>query len=280
MRPSEQKILILFFAFLFFTAPVLFNVSDLNAQCFKENKAFRAGEKLSFIIYYNMAFIWVDAGKAYFDVKFEKHKGIPAYKFDSYGSSLPSHDWFFKVRERYTSYLDTNTLLPLRCERKAIEGGYFVNESYDFDSRQHKIFTSVENSKLKLKKDTLFFPDCTFDVLSAIYYCRNIDFSNAKINDKFPIKMLIDNKVHNLFVRYLGKETIADRNKQKYSCVKFSAMLVSGTIFQGGEELTVWVSDDENKIPILINADILVGSIKVYLSGYEGLRYPFSSKVK
>ena len=92
--------------------------------------------------------------------------------------------------------------------------------------------------------------------------------------------MVIDNKVHNLYVRYLGKEIIADRNKQKYRCVKFSALLVSGTIFQGGEELSVWVTDDYNKIPILIEAGILVGSIKVYLSEAKGLRHEFSAKIQ
>ncbi len=259
---------------------LIFSQSTVNAQCFKENKAFKAGEKLSFLIYYNMAFIWVDAGKAIFEVKSSVYKNKPVYKFDSYGTSLPSHDWFFKVRERYISYLDTISLKPLRCERKAIEGSYYVNEAYDFDFDNKKIYTYIENSKVKPKKDTLSLSGCVFDVLSAIYYFRNIDFSYVNENEKIPTQMVIDNKVHNLYVRYLGKEIIEDRNKQKYRCIKFSAMLVSGTIFQGGEELTVWVTDDKNKIPILIEAGILVGSIKVYLSEVKGLRHEFSSKIQ
>ncbi|MBI5217910.1 MAG: DUF3108 domain-containing protein [Bacteroidia bacterium] len=251
-----------------------------NAQCFKENTAFQSGEKLNFFVYYNMAFIWVDAGKAYFNVDKTTLNGRAAYFFDSYGMSLPMHDWFFKVREHYQTYLDSATLSPIKCERKAIEGSYWVNEFYYFDHEKGKIYSTIENSKQKKKTDSLKLNPCIFDVLTAIYYCRNLDFSKCKINDKIPISMVIDNKEYALYVRYRGKEIMETRDDTKYRCIKFSALLVAGTIFRGGEELTVWVTDDENKIPILIQADILVGSIKVYLSGAEGLKYRLSSKIK
>ncbi len=85
--------------------------------------------------------------------------------------------------------------------------------------------------------------------------------------------MVIDGKVNYLFIRFLGKEVMEMPSEKKYSTIKFSALLVDGTIFDGGEDMTVWVSDDENKIPLKVEAKIKVGWIKAYLVDTKGLKY-------
>ena len=115
-------------------------------------------------------------------------------------------------------------------------------------------------------------------MLGAIFYCRNIDFSKLKPGDRVPVTVPIEGKINNLFIRYKGKETVTTRDKHSYNCNKFSVMLVEGTIFKGGEDMFVWVSDDPNRVPILVEAKILFGSVKGFLKSAENLRYPLSAE--
>jgi hypothetical protein len=88
--------------------------------------------------------------------------------------------------------------------------------------------------------------------------------------------MFLDDEVFNMYIRYLGKEDIKTRYG-KFRAIKFKPLLIKGTIFEGGEKMTVWVSDDANKIPVRIESPITVGSVKVDMMGYKNLRYPLTS---
>jgi hypothetical protein len=119
-------------------------------------------------------------------------------------------------------------------------------------------------------------PECVQDVLSAVYYSRNIDFNKYKVNDKINFSMFLDNEVYEMYIRYLGKETIKTKYG-KFKAVKFKPLLIKGTIFEGGEKMTVWVSDDRNHVPIRIESPISVGSVKIDMISYKNLRYPLTS---
>jgi hypothetical protein len=176
--------------------------------------------------------------------------------------------------------MDKETLLPLWFHRQNYEGGFEVNYKYFFDWSTKQAYTFTENSDRPFKQDTVAIRDCTYDVLSLIYFCRNLNFDGLSVNDTIPVVTFIDSEVYNLYIRYLGKEKIKDRNKQEYNCIKFSALLVEGTIFKGGEDLFVWVTDDDNRIPILVEAKILIGSAKAYFESAKGLRNPMKAKIK
>jgi hypothetical protein len=122
-------------------------------------------------------------------------------------------------------------------------------------------------------------PGCIQDVISAVYYARNIDFSKYNVNDKIPFKMFLDNEVYDMYIRYLGKETVKTKYG-KFKAIKFKPLLVKGTIFEGGEKMTVWVSDDGNHVPVRIESPISVGTIKVDMMGNKNLRYPLTSLLK
>jgi hypothetical protein len=98
------------------------------------------------------------------------------------------------------------------------------------------------------------------------------------VNDKIPFTLFLDNESYELYLRYLGKETVKTKYG-KFKAIKFKPLLIKGTIFEGGEKMTVWVSDDANRIPVRIESAISVGSIKVDMMGYQNLRYPLSSLV-
>ena len=255
---------------------IIFSSGQARAQCVVGEHAFGDGEKVFYEVSYNWGFIWVNAGEVYFKTNTVKINDKYCYLFDSYGTSYRFYDWVFKVRDHFQSEVEVENFRPVWFTRNIYEGGYQVNNRYDFDFENQLLFSRTENSDKPKTIDTLVLHDCTFDVLSAIYYARTIDFSNYSIGDTIPIRFVIDGDFFELYIRYLGRENKKTRDLKVFECFKFSAMLVEGTIFKGGEDLLVWVTADKNKIPIMVEAKILIGSIKAYITGYENLKYEIS----
>jgi len=237
--------------------------------CGLRNTAFQEGEVINYNVYYSIIGLYINAGSASFEVNQEKLNNKPVYHVTGSGTSNSSYDWIFKVRDKYESYIDTNTLQPLKFIRNVDEGGYKINENVTFNKESN---TAVTN------KGVIKIPACVQDVISSIYYARNIDYSKYNPDEKIPFTMLLDNEIYNLYIKYIGKEVIKTRYG-KFKAIKFSPLLVKGTIFSGGEKMMVWVTDDANHIPIRIESPISVGSVKVDMMGYKGLRYPLSSLI-
>ncbi len=240
---------------------------------------FNPGEKITYSAVYNWGFIWINAGTVEFRVNETKYNGKEVYHFNSLASSVPSYDWLFKVRDYFQSYARKDDLAPLFFDRNTYEGGYSVHNRFTFDYSDSLIYTQTENSDKPYTEDTLVLQQNIYDVVSGVYYIRNLDFDKYEINDTIPIRMIIDNEIFDLYIRYLGKEILKTRDKRKFKTIKFSALLIEGTIFSGGEDLYVWVTDDLNRIPILVEAKILIGSVKAILSGTENLKFPLSSEI-
>lgn len=244
-------------------------------MCFSQenqNNIFLPGETIYYEVAYNWGMLWVNAGEVYFKADTITFNDQPAYAFDSFGRSYSFYDWIFKVRDRFQSRATRDHLKPLWFKRETYEGGFEVNNQYDFLEDPERIIMQLEHSDKPKTIDTLEMPSETFDVLTAIYHARTINFDTLQAGEKVPVHFIIDGEFYELFIRYQGKEVKKNRDGKSYSCIKFSALLVEGTIFEGGEDLVVWVTDDENKIPIMAEAKILVGSIKAYLTGYENLK--------
>lgn len=237
--------------------------------CGIRNHAFKAGEILSYNIFYSVAGIFVNAGTASFTTTLEHMGNVPVYHVVGAGNSNSSYDWIFKVRDRYESFFDTATLQPYKFIRQVNEGSYSKYENVTFNQKTN---TAVSTA------GTYSVPNCVQDVLSAVYYARNIDFNKYKENDLIPFNMFLGTQVYNLYIRYLGKEKIKTKYG-KFKSIKFKPLLVKGTIFEGGEKMTVWVSDDANHIPLRIESPINVGSIKVDMMGYHETRYPVTSLI-
>ena len=254
--------------------PLIFIWAQIAAysQCNVNSKAFNSGEVLRYGAYYNWGFIWLNAGEAEFTVTSKKYEGRDVYHLYAYGSSYKSYDWIFKVREKYQSYVDTETLQPLWYERDVTEDRYTAFEDYKFDYENNVINTYVQKRKNPGVYGTLPLTPCLFDVMSAIYYFRSVDFSNYRVGDRIPVNIILDSQSYNLYMRYLGKEEVRTRDRKRYNCLKFAVQLVKGTIFKEGEDAIVWVTDDENKIPVIVEAPILVGSVKAILTDAKGLK--------
>jgi hypothetical protein len=240
-----------------------------DSFCGLRNNAFLDGERIDYDIFYSVIGLYVNAGSASFTTNVETLNNKPVYHVTGSGSSNTSYDWIFKVRDQYESYFDTATLQPYKFIRNVNEGGFKIYENVTFNQKTNTAITD---------KGVFKVPSCIQDVLSSIYYARNIDYNSYKPEEKIPFNMFLDNEVHQLYIKYMGKEKIKTRFG-KFNAIKFKPLLVKGTIFEGGEGMTVWVSDDANHIPLRIESPIVVGSIKVDMMEYENIRYPLTSLI-
>ena len=237
--------------------------------CGIRNNSFHTGESLSLIVFYNALGLYVNAGTANLTINSEVLFNKPVYHIVGTGATNSSYDWIFKVRDRYETYMDTATLQPYKFIRNVDEGGFKKYENITFNHAANTAITTQGVYKI---------PGCIQDVVGAMYYARNIDFNKYKPGDKIPFFLFLDNEVYNMYIRYEGKTTVKTRYG-KFRAIKFKPLLVKGTIFEGGERMTVYVSDDGNKIPLRIESPLLVGSVKVDMMSYDNLRYPLTSLI-
>ena len=237
--------------------------------CGIRNTAFVPGELVTMKVYYNTMGLYIAAGEATFSVSVEKFNGRPTYHCVGTGKSYSFFDNFFKVRDRYETYIDTSTMLPIKFIRDVNEGGHKIYNNVTFN---HSAGTAVTtNGVYKI-------PGCIQDVVSAMYYARNINFDKYKVNDKIPFDMFMDDEVNHLYLRYMGKETVKTRYGKFYS-IKLKPLLIKGSVFEGGEKMNVWISDDPNRLVLRVESPISVGSVKVDMMEYKNLRYPLTSLI-
>jgi hypothetical protein len=237
--------------------------------CSIRNNSFSSGENISLVVFYNALGIYVNAGTANFTVTTERLNNKPVYHIVGTGVTNSKYDWIFKVRDRYETFIDTSNLLPYKFIRNVDEGGYKKYENITFNQNANTALSTQGVYKV---------PSCIQDVVSSMYYSRNIDFNKYKPGDKIPFTIFLDNEVYNMYIRYQGKQTIKTRYG-KFRAIVFKPLLVKGTLFEGGEKMTVYVSDDANKLPLRIESPLLVGSVKVDLMSYQNLRFPLTSLI-
>ena len=244
-----------------------FTTEDSGESCRVRNTTFKSGEEITMRVYYTTLGMYVGAGEARFTTNLERYNGKPVYHCVGTGTTYPFFDNFFKVRDRYETYIDTATMLPVKFIRNVDEGGYKIYNNVTFN---HRGGTAVStNGVFKIT-------NCIQDVISSTYYARNIDFSKYKPGDKIPFDMFLDDEIYHLYMKYEGKENIKTKYG-KFHAIKFKPLLIKGSIFQGGENMNVWVSDDKNRVLLRAESPISVGSIKVDMMAYRNLRYPLSS---
>lgn len=253
---------------------------DALPQCVSSVNSFQPGEKLNYQLSYTWGFIWIHAADVQFSVTSQKVGASPAFLLSAKASTLKGFDWFFKVRDNFQSLVIAEKFVPVWFEQNTSEGGWDVHQTYSFDPSGRNIFHKGKIGHRAPVNDTVAVPACTFDVLSAIYYCRTIAFGRYKINDKFTVNTLIDGKLYPIQFKMLKRETIDGlHRKEKYSCYKLEATAIESTNFKEGQKIFVWITDDDNHLPVLAEAKVVVGSVKAYLDSYEGLRNPVKSRI-
>lgn len=261
-------------AFTFDKAPA--TAAAANEPCSIGNSAFQGGEELTYVVYYYLNSVWVAAGEVNFKVK---DVGTQ-WNYSAVGKTYPSYEWFFKVRDEFTAYVDKKTLLPYLSVRDIKEGDFTFYDRVTFDQINHKATNKRGKTAAKTETRKFDLKECMHDVLSVLYYMRNIDFNQLKTNSKVPIKIFLDKEIYPLNVKYIGKETKDIKDNGKHKTIHISPEVIAGQVFKEGAQMHVWATDDANKVPLLIESPIAVGSVKCVLKSSKGLRNVSTSKVK
>jgi hypothetical protein len=248
---------------------LLFLIVALGANAQNSDSVFEPGEWLKFRMHYG----WLNASYATLQVKNANIDGVPVYHVVGEGKTTGFASIFFKVDDRYESYFDKKDGKPYRFVRKIDEGGYKKDIEINFDHEKDK---AVLNDKKNNKKFNFTLQDSIQDLISAFYYLRNnYDPGDLVVGEPIKLKLLYDDDgIFNFHLKYLGTDVVKTKYG-KVECYKFRPLVQSGRVFKEQESLTLWVSKDENRIPIRIKAELAVGSIKADLDGYNGLKHQF-----
>lgn len=232
-----------------------------------ENNAFREGEKLTFDVKYG----FVTAGIATFEIPaIKKMSGRNTYHITFEVNTVPTFDNFFKVRDRYETYLDVEGMFPWRFEQHIREGKYSRDFSAFFDQRKGKAKTSEGQYDI---------PKYVNDIVSAFYYARTLDYSNLNVGDKIPLKNFYKDKVYDLDVVYHGKETI-EVAAGKFDCIIVEPLVQEGGLFKSEGSILLWMTNDDAKMPVRVKTKVVVGAIDADLTSYKGVYGKLTSKRK
>lgn len=228
-----------------------------------KNSAFKRGEMLKFRLHYGI----IDAGTATLSVTDEERDiaGRKTLHVVGIGKSQGAFDLFFKVRDRYETYVDEQALVPWVFIRRISEGSYKCSQDYVFNHFTEKV--NVGNNQ--------YFdiaPNMQ-DMVSAFYHARAMDLSGAKPGDVYSINAFVDKEVFPVKIKFIARETITT-DLGTFKCLKFRPIIQKGRVFKHEEDLNIWITDDKNHIPVLGQAEILVGSVKMELMSYSGLANP------
>ncbi len=243
-----------------------------SAVTFAQTQAYEGGEYFKFRVHYG----FVTAGYATLEVNDEVLNGTEVYHIKGYGKTTGLSRAFFKVEDDYQSYVDKKKDIPYRFIRKIDEGGHTKDIQIDFNHATHRAI--VQNKKHN-RTEEVDFPDQVQDMVSAFYYLRNrLDVSNIKEGQTIDMNMFFDKENYKFRLKFLGRETL-ETDFGKIATLKFRPYVQSGRVFKEKESLTVWVTDDDNRMPLLIKADLAIGSLKASLAEFKGLKNPFKIQV-
>lgn len=242
-------------------------VSVASSQ--EKSTPFEPGEWLKFRIHYGI----LNASTATLHLTNDKVNGKEVYKVRGVGKTTGAARLFYQVDDVYESYFDKVDGKPYRFVRKIDEGGYTKDVEINFD---HQKKEAELNDKKNNKKQNFTITNKVQDLMSAFYFIRkNYDFNDLVVGEFIKLDMLYDDDgVYQFKLKYLGIDTLKTKFG-KVECLKFRPYVQSGRVFKEEESLSLWVSKDQNKIPVRIKADIAVGSIKADLDGYNGLKNQF-----
>ena len=263
---------------------ILFSFITANAATenfYQKNSVFKVGETAKFNLYFNWGFIWIHAGDIDFSVQLKKRDGKPVYSLKVIGYTIKSFEKMYRIRDTFEVFVDTARFLPLYYKETKHEDTYYACNQYFYD-RSKKDSTLVYMDfarKNRQWQDTAKIGNNVFDLITTCYKVRNLNIKKIKQNQTVPIPLLFDNKVYDLGLKYKGKEIIKLKNGSKYNAHKFIPQLITGDLFKKEEDMIVYVSDDDNHVPLLIETKIKVGYIKAVLSEVKNTKTPMTSLI-
>lgn len=248
----------------------------------EEDLAYMAGEHFEFSVHYSWGVINSDVGTASVDLDTLALNGRKVFHCSVYGRTERWYDLIFRVREDFQSWFSADGCVPLKFTRNTQEGRYRASNvyAYNWDAAEPYIAADVYSTSSGQRSVRLPLDRCTYDLPALFFLARNMDFDAVVPGIRYPMTFAIDDDVYNVYFILIGRETRKIRGLGTVKTIKFAAKLLAGEVFTGEEDMLIWVSDDANRIPVMFEAPILVGTASGRLSEWSGLKHPFDSFVK
>ncbi|MBN2486755.1 MAG: DUF3108 domain-containing protein [Bacteroidales bacterium] len=236
------------------------------------NTAFQGGEKLRYTGSYYMSSVWTDIAEVTLEVSSVNSQGTALLNLKGTAKTFASWDTYFKIRDSYQSWVTPVTVEPLIFKRDMYEGGYTNDSKYVFKRKSKVAVCKTKRKDGSESVDEVSIKDNTLDVVSVLYYVRNLNFEQMALNKVVPLTILIDNKLETIYIKYLGTETIKADILGSTKCHKLGVSLKNENIMKNKSTNNIWLTADKNKIPVYMKAEIPVGSIQLRLTEASGLK--------
>jgi hypothetical protein len=262
---------------LLITCCIIFLLCSFVEESPADDFAFAPGEKLVYRLYYNWNFVWLAAGEMTLEIKDEKD----LYHIEVTGKTYPSYEWFYKVRDKYHSYIDKNTGLPKLFIRDIQQGDYRHYEKIVFDYNQRKAISYTGPAINDLKEVSLDLDKNYYDMISSLYFLRNMNVSNFRTQGGKSFNLILDNEKYELSLHYAEDDnSLKIKDSGTYKAYRAVADVIEGHVFRSGVQMNFWIANDPNNLPVLLESPLVVGSVKAVLVSSSNLKYPFTAKLK
>ncbi len=260
-----------FFVILF----IIISKIGLQGQCNLKNNTFTAGEKLKYTAFYNWQFIWLEVADIELSTSNTFYMGKNCIKLKSIWKSRPKYDWIMHVDDYYEAIIDDDSIIAFEYNQKIIEDKYLSNAKYVYQQPKRMLYVWVDNFEKGKKYDSIPINNCIFDLLTSIYYIRNLNYPKYYSNLRIPYSAILRDKINKLEIKYAGKELVKLKDGKSIICHKIKPSIAETEMFKGGKDnLSVWFSEDKNQVPIMAESELFIGSVKLVLKSYEGTKHP------
>lgn len=248
---------------------------SVNGQTKIKNNAFDAGEKLTYDLYYKYGILNLKGGSATLNTEATTYNGKDAYKMTLHASTGGLVGSLFSVDDTLTSYMDKN-LVPQLFIKGAYEGKDYTRERqiYTYQNNNTSIRT-IRHKNGEFSFDENIITDrCTYDMMSILAFARTLDYSKMQRGDNTQVQFITGKRLVNMYIRYLGTSTMKVNNGKTYEAVELSLMILDKAFVDQEEAMRVWITNDENKMPLQIYTKLKVGEMRSVLKDFSGNKHP------
>lgn len=252
-----------------------FSTTKSQAQCTLKNDAFQAGESLQYNLYFKYGLIYKNAGWATLKAANAKYSGKSGYKVDMISATTGVVRKMFPMNDTLTSYI-SKELTPLAHFKRAHEEGDFNSEDIYYTYSNNKVnirTTRHKNGEFRFD-DKLTVNDCTYDMMSVIYFVRALDFKNMKQGTRTRVNFITRKDRENMEIVLNGTEKIKAGDDKTYNCYVLSLVTSDDAFKNKKEAMKIYLSADDNRMPVRIDSSLKFGSMRVILKSYKGNKHP------
>ena len=262
---------------LFFSILFLMAAPPLAAQFY------HPGEELSYRVSYKAKmFPNTEVGAVEIRTSEDQIDGREFYKVEGIGRTLPTYRWFYNLEDIYTVWINPESYRPERFVSDLHEGEYTFQSYYTYLWPDSTIHTRWRSRQRPFQQKQMTLTAESMDPISLFFNLRSAEAEDFRVDEPGTLQMVLQDTIKAIHHRYLGRENKKIRNMGRFRTLKFECQLgtTEGYSFTDGTIFTIWISDDDNKIPLYIESPVKIGSIQAYLSAYKGLKYPLESKIR